>query len=94
MNFSAALLFHCFNLKVPPGTVASDAIAQPSHMNFFLVSQQGAKFLILKNLPPFRWESRIPGIEGTSVPCHYHVLHLDKRLIKRGIGVDDLEAWQ
>jgi len=57
--------------QVPPGTVASDAIAQPSHMNFFLVSQQG--------------------IEGTSVPCHYHVLHLDKRLIKRGIGVDDLE---
>ena len=28
--------------QVPPGTVASDAIAQPSHMNFFLVSQQGA----------------------------------------------------
>eukprot|EP00435_Cladocopium_sp_Y103_P023345 s435_g5.t1 len=38
--------------QVPPGTVASDAIAQPSHMNFFLVSQEG--------------------IQGTSVPCHYH----------------------
>ena len=28
-------------MQVPPGTVASDAIAQPSHMNFFLVSQEG-----------------------------------------------------
>lgn len=57
--------------QVPPGTVASDAIAQPSHMNFFLVSQEG--------------------IQGTSVPCHYHVLHMDKRLIQRGIAVDDIE---
>lgn len=60
----------------------------------FLGVPTRCEILILKNLPPFRWESRIPGIEGTSVPCHYHVLHLDKRLIKRGIGVDDLEAWQ
>mmetsp|Transcript_145336 Transcript_145336/g.264473 ORF Transcript_145336/g.264473 Transcript_145336/m.264473 type:complete len:1073 (-) Transcript_145336:107-3325(-) len=28
------------------------------------------------------------GIQGTSVPCHYHVLHLDERL---RIGIDDLE---
>ncbi|CAE7263070.1 AGO14 [Symbiodinium natans] len=57
--------------KVRPGTVASDNIAQPSHMNFFLVSQEG--------------------IQGTSVPCHYHILHLDKRLVQRGIKVDDFE---
>ena len=29
--------------EVPPGTVASDGIAQPSHMNFFLVSQLGGQ---------------------------------------------------
>ncbi|CAE7263081.1 AGO14 [Symbiodinium natans] len=57
--------------QVRPGTVASDNIAQPSHMNFFLVSQEG--------------------IQGTSVPCHYHILHLDKRLVQRGIKVDDFE---
>jgi len=57
--------------QVPPGTVAGDGIAQPSHLNFFLVSQQG--------------------IQGTSVPCHYHVLHLDERLIKAGCGIDALE---
>lgn len=28
------------------------------------------------------------GIKGTSVPCHYHVLHLDERL---GVGPDDLQ---
>merc|ERR1719410_131996 len=28
------------------------------------------------------------GIKGTSVPCHYHVLHLDKRL---DVGPDDLQ---
>ena len=32
------------------------------------------------------------GIQGTSVPCHYHVLHMDKRLIQRGIAVDDIET--
>ena len=37
---------------------------------------------------PFR-----AGIQGTSVPCHYHVLHMDKRLIQRGIAVDDIETW-
>ncbi|CAJ1395551.1 unnamed protein product [Effrenium voratum] len=58
--------------QVPPGTVASDGIAQPSHMNFFLVSQQG--------------------IQGTSVPCHYHVLHMDKRLVARKVTVDDFET--
>lgn len=57
--------------QVLPGTVVSDGIAQPSHMNFFLVSQKG--------------------IQGTSVPCHYHVLHFDDRLIKEGYGVNDLE---
>ncbi|CAE7237487.1 ago2 [Symbiodinium pilosum] len=57
--------------QVPPGTVASEGIAQPSHMNFFLVSQQG--------------------IQGTSVPCHYHVLHMDQRLAKR-VCVDDIET--
>lgn len=31
------------------------------------------------------------GIQGTSVPCHYHVLHLDSRLARSGIGVDALE---
>jgi len=31
------------------------------------------------------------GIQGTSVPCHYHVLHLDERLASAGFGVDDLE---
>ena len=28
-------------VQVPPGTVASEGIAQPSHLNFFLVSQLG-----------------------------------------------------
>ena len=28
------------------------------------------------------------GLKGTSVPCHYHVLHLDERL---RLGVDDIE---
>ena len=27
-------------------------------------------------------------LKGTSVPCHYHVLHLDERLV---LGVDDIE---
>lgn len=30
------------------------------------------------------------GIKGTSVPCHYHVLHLDARLLKQ-VGIDDIE---
>ena len=31
------------------------------------------------------------GLFGTSIPCHYHVLHLDQRLVQKGIGADDLE---
>jgi len=61
----------CDNMQVKPGTVAGEGIAQPGHLNFFLVAHKG--------------------IKGTSVPCHYHVLHLDKRLTKKGFGVDDLE---
>ncbi|CAE8706965.1 unnamed protein product, partial [Polarella glacialis] len=57
--------------QVPPGTVASQGIAQPGHINFLMVSQKG--------------------IQGTSVPCHYHVLHLDTRLTQAGIGVNDVE---
>jgi hypothetical protein len=56
--------------QVEPGTVAGEGIAQPGHLNFFLVAHQG--------------------IKGTSVPCHYHVLHLDARLLKQ-VGIDDIE---
>ena len=36
--------------QVPAGTVAGESIAQPSHLNFFLVSQEGkmeTKFLVI-----------------------------------------------
>lgn len=78
--------------EVPPGTVASDGIAQPSHMNFFLVSQQGWEMLV-RCLGTFPCKSRaMAGIQGTSVPCHYHVLHMDKRLVARKVTVDDFDA--
>uniref|UniRef100_A0A7S0ASA9 Piwi domain-containing protein n=1 Tax=Pyrodinium bahamense TaxID=73915 RepID=A0A7S0ASA9_9DINO len=54
--------------NVPAGTVAGRGIAQPGHLNFFLVSAKG--------------------IKGTSIPCHYHVLHADARL---EITADDVE---
>eukprot|EP00930_Biecheleria_cincta_P070373 TRINITY_DN58008_c0_g1_i1.p1 TRINITY_DN58008_c0_g1~~TRINITY_DN58008_c0_g1_i1.p1 ORF type:complete len:1106 (-),score=191.65 TRINITY_DN58008_c0_g1_i1:417-3734(-) len=54
--------------NVPAGTVAGRGIAQPGHLNFFLVSAKG--------------------IKGTSIPCHYHVLHADERL---KLSADDLE---
>lgn len=56
------------NGNVLPGTVAGEGIAQPGHLNFFLVSAHG--------------------IKGTSVPCHYHVLHADARL---NVEAKDLE---
>jgi eukaryotic translation initiation factor 2C len=59
------------DVQVEPGTVVGEGIAQPGHLNFFLVAHQG--------------------IKGTSVPCHYHVLHLDARLLKK-ISIDDIES--
>jgi len=57
-----------YELQLEPGTVVSEGIARPGHLNFFLVAHDG--------------------IKGTSVPCHYHVLHLDPRL---KAGIDDIE---
>ena len=47
-------------VQVPPGTVASEGIAQPSHLNFFLVSQLG------------RAPSTVVG--GNVVPCYPEVM--------------------
>jgi len=40
--------------------------------------------------PNFYLVSHSGGI-GCSVPCHYHVLHMDKRLVERKVSIDDIE---
>jgi len=59
--------------NIEAGTVASEGVAVPGYLNFFLAAQRG--------------------IKGTTVPCHYHVLHLDELSpgLSGRFGVDDIE---